>query len=180
MPHLALLSTRAARRPLALALAGLALGACTSPPHTFGLVGAARSLPEAGPGASLALEQRLGSPGNLALGFTLGFEWVPLDEEGPLGDDWKRAFAGLTVRGHGEGGPHAASGITWVRTDAAVQGLETFGDHGGVYLEAGYDWRLAPGLATGPVALGAWLDSEGDRAGSGSFVELAWRLVWRF
>jgi len=165
------------RRPLPLVLA---LGACSAPPHDFALLADARSLPEAGPGVSFALEQRVGAPAPLVLGFTLGFEFVPLDEEGPLGDDWKRAFAGLTVRGEDEAGPHAATGVTWVRTDAAVQGLDTFGDFGGLYLEGGYDWRLAPGFATGPLVLGAWLDSEGDRAGSGSFVELAWRLAWRF
>jgi len=173
-------TTRPHRRARWAALVLLALTACSSPPQHFALLTDLRALPEAGPGASLAVEQRVGTTESLVVGFTLGFEFVPLDEEGPLGDDWKRAFAGLTLRGEDEAGPHAATGVNWVRTDGAVQGLESFGDYGGLYLEVGYDWRLASGLATGPLALGAWLDAEGDRTGSGGFAELAWRIAWRF
>lgn len=161
---------------------GLALGAlcaCRGAGHDVELSASARHLPQAGAGFGVALEQRIAAPGGIPLAFELGFEEVPLDEQGPLGDDWRRAFAGVVLRAD-QRGPRAALGITWVRTDAAVQGLEAFGDYGGAYLSLGHSFALGRNVRTGPEVLGAWLDSEGDRAGSGSFVEFAWRLAFCF
>jgi len=154
--------------------------ACRTAAHDFALSVLPRQLPDAGPGLGLALEQRVGSPGGRALAFELGFELVPLDEEGPLGDEWKRAWSGVVLRAEDGLGARAGLGITWVRTDAGVQGLEAFGDYGGGYLSLGYSLELARGVLTGPEVVGAWLDSEGDRAGSGAFAELAWRLAFCF
>ena len=165
------------RHLLALALG--ALPACRTAGHDFELAASARQLPDAGAGFGLALEQRVGSAGGLPLAFELGFEQVPLDEDGPLGDDWRRVFAGVVLRA-ADAGPRAALGITWVRTDTAVQGLDPFGDYGGGYLALGHSFALARGVLTGPELVGAWLDSEGDRGGSGTFVEFAWRLAFCF
>jgi len=158
----------------------LALASACHSTEAFELAASARQLPEAGPGIGLELEQRVGGSERLALALQLGLEVVPLDEEGPRGDEWKRVWCGLGVHAPGGLGPRAGAGITWLRTDAGVQGLEEFGDYGGAYLALGYAWRLAPRLATGPELSGAWLDSEGDESGSGSFVELAWRVAFLF
>ena len=166
------------KRALAILAFGT-LSACRSARHDFELATSARALPEAGLGFAVAFEQRIGTASGLPLDLELGYEEVPLDEEGPLGDDWRRAFAGIVLRSDGAG-PRAAFGVTWVRTDAAVQGLETFGDFGGAYLSLGHSFALRPAVRTGPELVGAWLDSEGDRAGSGSFIGFAWRFALCF
>ena len=70
------------------------------------------------------------------------------------------------------------AGVTWLRSEGHTSFLSDPGDYGGVYAGLGWLFVLAPALAMGPDIDFLYLDSEGDRSGSGGVVELAWRWIW--
>jgi hypothetical protein len=177
--HTANLCIRIARRvPVAAALACCASG-CRSPlgGRELDLAFSAQALP--GAGAGLALAQRMLDHGTRRLDFELGLERQELAEAGPDGDDWTRIFAGLRSAA-GEPGSQlqGRAGVTWLRSEGDATGLEAPGDYGGMYLGGGWSFEAAPALAMGPDLTLLFLDSEGDRSGSGVVAELAWRFVW--
>lgn len=154
-------------------------GACRTSggPSEVAFTLGAQGLP--GAGASATLAQRMRDHGDRRIDLELGLERQELPDEGPQGDDWSRIWLGLASaarepRSHWQ----ARAGVTWLRTEAEAGGLEDPGDYGGGYVGAGYAFQLSPSLSTGPGATLLYVDSEGDRSGSGSVVQLVWTWTW--
>ena len=168
---------RIARGALA-PLAALAL-ACSSPlgGRELDLSLGAQALP--GAGVSAALAQRVLTHGTRRVDFELGLDRQELGDAGPEGDDWTRIWAGVRSAAS-EPSSHlqGRGGVTWLRSEGETSTLSDPGDYGGVYLGAGWSFELAPALATGPDLVVLFVDSEGDKSGSGVVAELAWRWVW--
>lgn len=156
----------------------LALSACRSATEReIALALSARGLPGAGVGAELS--QRLLAADGHRLDFELGVERQELSDEGPGGDDWTRIWAGLRGAPPAGTGLQVHGGLTWLRSEGETSELSDPGDYGGAYLGLGWLLALGPALDTGPDLSFLYVDSEGDRSGSGAVFELAWRLVWR-
>ncbi|MSR61988.1 MAG: hypothetical protein EXS08_06045 [Planctomycetes bacterium] len=163
-----------------MALAALlwALSACSSPlgGRDLDLTLSARGVP--GVGAGVALAQRMVDSGSRRIDFELGLEEETLEEPGPSGDAWTRAWAGLRCAAREPGDAFLyGAGITWLRSQGRSSYFEP-GDYGGAYACGGYAFELTPALATGPDLTFMWVDSEGTENGSGALFQLAWRLTW--
>lgn len=137
----------------------------------------AQGLP--GAGAGVTVSQLVLERGQRRIDFELGLERQELSDEGPQGDDWTRIWSGLRcAAGEPGSGFEGHAGVTWLRSEGQAGGLDDPGDYGGIYLGAGWVFALAPALGTGPDLTFLYVDSEGDRSGSGAVVELAWRWIW--
>ncbi len=166
------------RARIALALLALLPG-CRSPlgGRELDLAVSGQALP--GLGAGVAVAQKLVERGPRRFDFELGLEHQRLADEGPDGDDWTRIFAGLRCAAKDPGAQlHGRLGVTWLRSEGETSALPDPGDYGGAYLGAGWSWDLTPALSTGPDLTFLWVDSEGNRSGSGGVTELAWRWTW--
>jgi hypothetical protein len=114
------------------------------------------------------------------LDLELGLERQELSDAGPTGDDdWTRIWVGLRGSAPSGTGLQAHGGVTWLRSEGETSALDDPGDYGGAYLGVGWLLALTPALDTGPDLSFLYVDSEGDRSGSGGLFELAWRIVWR-
>ena len=159
----------------------LALSACGCRSITereLALAFSAQALP--GAGAGIALSQLMLERGERRIDFELGLERQKLADEGRAGDDWTRIWAGRSCTSAPTGaGLAGRAGVTWLRSEGEPSVLPDPGDYGGIYVGAGWAFALAPALTTGPDLNFLWVDSEGDRAGSGGVFELAWRWTWQ-
>jgi len=136
----------------------------------------ARGSPGAGAGAELS--QLMLERDGRRIDLELGVERQKLPDEGPSSDDWTRIWGGLRASAATGLGPMAHAGVTWLRSEAEAGTLSDPGDYGGLYLGAGWLFALAPALDMGPDLSFLYVDSEGNRSGSGAVFELAWRFVW--
>jgi len=163
----------------AAALTLLALAGCRSATEReIGIALSARGLP--GAGAGVELSQCMFEGEDRRVDLELGIERQELPDEGPAGDDWTRVWAGLRGSASADGtGFQADLGVTWLRSEGETSELEDPGDYGGGYLGLGWLFALTPALDMGPDLSWLYVDAEGDRGGSGSVFELAWRFVWR-
>lgn len=168
------------RGDVAWTLAPLLAAACHSvAEREFALALSAQALPAAG--AGVALSQLVLERDERRIDFELGLERQELADEGPAGDDWTRIWAGLSCASAPTGaGLEAHAGVTWLRSEGEPSVLPDAGDYGGIYVGAGWAFALAQALTTGPAVTFLWVDAEGDRAGSGGVLELAWRWTWQF
>ena len=159
------------------AAALLALAACRSvTEREIALALSAQGLPGFGAGAELSQCMVEGDERRIDL--ELGVERQELGDEGPAGDDWTRIWAGLRGSAPSGLGFQADAGVTWLRSEGETNELSDPGDYGGLYLGAGWLFALTPALDMGPDLTFLYVDSEGDRSGSGAVFELAWRWVW--
>lgn len=169
--------SRLARLASLFALLG---SACASPlgGEELALSLSGRAGPAAGAGLSLA--QRLVERGPRHLDFELGVERQRLDDAGPRGDDWTRAWGGLRLapslpEAHLDG----SAGVTWIRSEGSSSAVPVPGDYGGAFLSLGWTWELSSAWLTGPEITAMVVDAEGNRAGTESLLQISWRWVWR-
>ena len=168
-----------------LSLLVLALAAsCASPLGGEDLELTGRLVAGPGVGASVSLAQNLraGVPGRLDFEGTLVRQEVDeaVDEEGDVGDELTVVRIGLLWRPTPEraGTWTGRAGLAWLRSTGDAGALRNPGDYGGIYLGLGYEWKLGPHLATGPVWIAHWLDAEGD--GNSGLVHMGgWGFTWR-
>jgi len=158
------------------------LCACTSPLGGEDLELALGASAQPGFGGLVGLSQRVWEGEARRVDFEMALIHQELADEGPTGkNDWDEIRAGLKLRSPSQASTvwFASSGAVWLRARGEPEVLDAPDDYGGLYLDLGLHFALTPALATGPDLTFLAVDAEGDRSGSGTATELAWRFVWR-